>query len=271
MRSNSLSVLVVLIALLAIVGTRAAQTTARGAQQVAPSTACPEVATALTRLMQNDARLRDWPALARYREPNRSAAPASGTEPRVVFMGDSITDLWAQPRFAASFTGKGWIGRGISGQTTPQMLLRFRPDVIDLKPRAVVILAGTNDIAGNTGPMTNEEISGNLMSMAELAKAHGIRVVLASVLPVSEYHTAPNGIPQTTLRPMTRIRALNDWIKRYAASEKHVYLDYFTAMTDDKGLLRADLSADDLHPNAQGYAIMEPLAQAAAAQALKAR
>jgi lysophospholipase L1-like esterase len=149
------------------------------------------------------------------------------------------------------------------------MLVRFRPDVIDLKPAVVVVLAGTNDIAGNTGPISNEEVQSNVMSMSELAKASGIRVVLSSILPVSAYHTAPNGIPQTTLRPMDRIRAINDWMKKYAAAERHVYLDYFSAMVDDKGLLREELSADDLHPNAKGYAVMGPLAEAAILQALR--
>jgi lysophospholipase L1-like esterase len=133
----------------------------------------------------------------------------------------------------------------------------------------VVILAGTNDIAGNTGPMSNEEIQANLASMAELGKAHGIRVVLSSILPVSAYHTTPTGVPQTTARPMDRIRTLNDWMKKYAAAERHVYLDYFSAMVDDKGLLREELSADDLHPNAKGYAVMAPLAEAAILQALR--
>ncbi len=244
------------------------------ARQAGPTAAampsCPEVATAFTNLMRNDARMRDWPNLARYREANRSlGAPAAG-ESRVVFMGDSITDAWPQPRYGALFTAnRSYVGRGISGQTTPQMLIRFRPDVLDLKPKVVVLLAGTNDIAGNTGPMTNEEIQGNLASMAQLARANGIRVVLSSVQPVSAYHTSPNGTPQTQSRPMDRIRAINDWMKTHAAAERHVYLDYFSAMVDDKGVLREDLSADDLHPNAKGYAIMAPLAQAAIAQALR--
>jgi lysophospholipase L1-like esterase len=233
-----------------------------------PAPACPEMATALTRLMNNDARQRDWANLGRYREANRTlGAPPSGAA-RVVFMGDSITDDWPQ-RGSAFFAGKPYVGRGISGQTTPQMLVRFRPDVLDLNPRVVVILAGTNDIAGNTGPMTNEEIQGNLASMAQLAKANGVRVVLSSIQPVSAYHTAPNGVPQTVTRPMERIRAVNEWMKAYAAKEGHVYLDYFSAMVDEKGLLKAELSSDDLHPNAAGYAVMAPLAEAAIARALE--
>ena len=248
---------------------------ALGAQQpvpvpaAPPAPACPEMATALTALMRNDVRLRDWQNLARYRDANRALAAPAGGESRVVFMGDSITDAWPQPRYGEFFSGKPYVGRGISGQTTPQMLIRFRPDVIALKPKVVVILAGTNDIAGNTGPMTDEEIEANLASMTELAKANGIRVVLASILPVSAYHTAANGIPQTTSRPMARILALNEWIKQYAASERHVYLDYFSAMVDSRGLLREELSADDLHPNAKGYAVMGPLAEAAIKQALR--
>ncbi len=246
------------------------------AQQQAPAPppvpSCPELATALVNLGRNDYRLRDWPNLARYRDQNRTltapAAPA-GNEARVVFMGDSITDAWPQPRYGTFFTGKPYIGRGISGQTTPQMLIRFRPDVVDLKPKVVVILAGTNDIAGNTGPMTDEEIEGNLASMAEIGKANGIRVVFSSILPVSAYHTAPNAAPQTQQRPMARIKAINEWMKKYAAAEKHVYLDYVPAMTDATGLLREELSADDLHPNAAGYAIMGPLADAAVKAALR--
>jgi lysophospholipase L1-like esterase len=225
---------------------------------------CPELAAALRAVANNDARLRDWPQIARYREANRAV-----TSTDVVFMGDSITDLWPQPRFGAFFPGRSYIGRGISGQTTPQMLIRMRTDVIALKPKVVVILGGTNDIAGNTGPMTDEQIEGNLASMAELASANGIKVVLSSITPVSSYHAAnPNASPQTTLRPLARVHAVNDWMLQYAAAHKHVYLDYFSAMIDDKGQLRAELSADDLHPNAAGYAIMAPLAEAAIQKAL---
>jgi lysophospholipase L1-like esterase len=241
------------------------------AAQTPPSPAtCPDMATALTALMRNDARLRDWANLARYREANRTLAAPARTDARVVFMGDSITDAWQQPRYGGFFPGKPYVDRGISGQTTPQMLLRFRADVIDLAPKAVVILGGTNDIAGNTGPMSNEEIQGNLASMSELAHAHNIRVVLASVTPVGAYHVAsPAAVPQTTSRPMARIQALNDWMKTFAAAHGDVYLNYFSAMTDASGLLRTELSEDDLHPNAQGYALMAPLAEAAIARALK--
>lgn len=247
-----------------------AQTPAAPPPQTAPPVpSCPEVAQALNAVVQNDMRLRDWALLARYREDNRTLPkPAAGTS-RVVFMGDSITDAWQQPRFGGFFPGKPYVDRGISGQTTPQMLIRFRPDVIALQPKAVVILAGTNDIAGNTGAMTDEEIEGNLASMSELAHASGIKVVLSSILPTSNYHTAPNGIPQTQRRPLARIKALNDWMKSYAATHGDVYLDYFSAMTDATGLLRAELSADDLHPTAAGYALMAPLAEAAIQKALR--
>lgn len=204
--------------------------------------------------------LQDWPNLQRYREDNAKKASAGDL---VVFMGDSITDAWGR-RYGKFFPGKPYINRGISGQTTPQMLIRFRPDVIAHKPKAVVILAGTNDIAGNTGPMTLEEIQGNLMSMAELAKANRIRVVLASVLPVSDYSR-----PQTARRPPEKIKALNEWLQKYARANGHIYLDYFSAMVDEHGFLKKDLSYDGLHPDEKGYEVMEPLAAKAIEAALK--
>jgi lysophospholipase L1-like esterase len=242
---------------------------AQPAAAATPLPSCPELATALTAVVRNDARLRDWPALARYREANIALPTPKAGEARVVFMGDSITDAWQQPRFGRMFQDHPFVDRGISGQTTPQMLVRFRPDVIDLGAKAVVVLAGTNDIAGNTGPMTDEQVEGNLASMSELARAHGIKVILASILPVSAYHVAAGGVPQTTARPMARIRALNDWMKKYAKDNGHLYLDYFSAMVDASGLLREDLSQDDLHPNLKGYEIMGPLAEAAIAEALR--
>jgi len=247
-------------------GSLSAQQGLGGAGQALPSSLlqCPDVAAALTAVTNQDTRLRDWANLARYRDANRTVSGAD-----VVFMGDSITDFWQQPRFGGFFPGKKYVDRGISAQTTPQMLIRFRPDVIALKPRAVVILAGTNDIAGNTGPMTNEEIQNNLASMAELAKANNIKVVLASITPVSAYHVAANAPPQTTRRPVDRVQAINAWMKSYAAANKHVYLDYYSAMIDSTGMLKTELSEDDLHPNAAGYKVMAPLADAAIAQALR--
>jgi lysophospholipase L1-like esterase len=242
----------------------AAPSTVPQAQPASPS--CPELAKALTALVNNDMRLRDWANLARYRELNRTLTAPAADEARVVFMGDSITDFW-QRQAGGFFPGRHYVDRGISGQTTPQMLIRFHPDVVELKPKAVLILAGTNDIAGNTGSMSNEEIEGNLAAMSEIAQANGTRVILSSILPVSAYHNP--AAPQTITRPMVRILALNEWMKSYATKHGHIYLDYFSAMIDSSGMLKEELSTDDLHPNAQGYAIMAPLAQAAIERALK--
>ncbi len=214
------------------------------------------------------ARLNDYANFARYREANMSLSSPPKNEDRVVFMGDSITDSW---KLAEQFPGKPYVNRGISGQTTSQMLIRFRPDVIDLKPKVVVILAGTNDIAGNTGPISLEGIQGNIASMVDLALANGIRIVLASVLPVSDYNRNAQGNPivRTVQRPPEKILALNDWIKKYCAERNLVYLDYYSASVDDKGFLKPDIANDGLHPNAKGYDIMKPLAEAAIAAALK--
>jgi len=235
-------------------------------------TPSPDCAEMKTRLDRAETRLNDWPALARYREDNKKTAAPAKNEQRVVFMGDSITDSWDDPKYGGFFPGKPYIDRGISGQTTPQMLIRFRADVIDLKPKVVVILAGTNDLAGNTGPTTIQAITDNLMSMAELATANGIRVVFASVLPVSDYEMRDGKpIVQTVRRPPAQILELNQWLKDYAAAHHHTYLDYFSAMVDDKGFLKNELSDDGLHPNAQGYVVMAPLAEAAITASLKRR
>lgn len=242
----------------------AAQTTA---PSPAPATA-PTAATVAARAARDSAaleRLRnDWAGLRRYRAANDSlGAPAAG-ERRVVFYGNSITDAWAR-HFPAMFPGKPYVGRGISGQTTPQMLVRFHQDVVALKPAVVVILAGTNDIAGNTGPSTQAMIEDNLSAMTEIAQAHGIRVVLSSVLPVFDYRWKPG------LEPAPKIIALNAWMKRYAASVGATYLDYHSAMADARGGLPSALSGDGVHPNEAGYRAMAPLAEAAIARALERR
>jgi lysophospholipase L1-like esterase len=203
----------------------------------------------------------DWPNFGRYRKANAELAAPKRGEHRVVFLGNSITEGWAQ-HFTTMFPGKPYIGRGISGQTSPQMLVRFRQDVIALKPRAVVILAGTNDIAGNTGPSTIEMIEDNLASMTELAKANGIRVVLSSVLPVYKYPWAPR------LDPAMQIVKLNAWMKDYAAKNGAVYLDYESTMSDDRHGLKCELTYDGVHPNTSGYRVMAQLAERAIANAL---
>ena len=205
----------------------------------------------------------DYGERARYRAANAALPPAAPAENRVVFFGDSITDGW---RLEQSFPGKPYVNRGIGGQTTSQMLVRFRQDVIELRPKVVVILAGTNDIAGNTGPISNAEIEGNLASLAELARAHDIRVVFSSVTPVHNY--TPRAQEFFASRPGERITALNKWLQEYCAANGMVYLDYYTAVVDEKAMLRRDLADDGLHPNAAGYALMARLAEQAIQRAL---
>lgn len=207
--------------------------------------------------------LADWPDLGRYRDENARMAAPSVSESRVVFLGDSITDFWGRQR-GIFFPGKPYVNRGISGQTTPQMLVRFRADVIALKPKVMVILAGTNDIAGNTGPMTLEQIEDNFVSMAELARDNGIRVVLSSVMPVSDDFQV-----WTDRRPPNKIVELNSWLKTYAAKNSLVYLDYYSAMIDERKMFKRELTYDGLHPNSAGYEVMGPLAEKAIALALR--
>jgi lysophospholipase L1-like esterase len=204
----------------------------------------------------------DWAGLSRYREANARLAVPGRQERRVVFYGNSITESWAG-YFPDMFPGKPYIGRGISGQTTPQLLVRFRQDVVALRPKVVVILAGTNDIAGNTGPSTLEMIQDNVRSMTEIAHANRIRVVLSSVLPVHDYPW------RRGLEPSGKIIALNAWMKIYAARVGATYLDYHSAMADTRQGLRADLSNDGVHPTEAGYRVMAPLAEKAIAAALR--
>jgi lysophospholipase L1-like esterase len=239
---------------------RAQQTTAPATQPAQPS--AEEIAK---RRAAQDEKLRtDWADLNRYREANAKLPPPVKNENRVVFMGNSITEGWAR-YFPTMFPGKPYIGRGISGQTTPQMLVRFQQDVVALKPKVVVILAGTNDIAGNTGPSTPEMIQDNIASMAEIAQASGIRVVLSSILPVYDYPWKPG------LEPAPKIIAINNWMKQWARDHHAVYLDYHSAMSDERGGMRSGLASDGVHPTEAGYRVMAPLAEKAIREALRRR
>jgi lysophospholipase L1-like esterase len=201
----------------------------------------------------------DFPWLARYSDADAKLAPPAAGENRVVFLGDSITEGW---HLDTSFPGKPYVNRGISGQTTPQMVLRFHQDVVNLKPKVVVILGGINDIAGNTGPMTLETSENNFMAMTEMAAANGIKVVLCSVLPAYDFPWSPGQYPAQ------KVIELNNWIKSFAASKGITYVDYYTPMKDDRGGLPSTLSRDGVHPNAAGHAIMEPLVEAGIKKAL---
>jgi lysophospholipase L1-like esterase len=211
--------------------------------------------------MQAEQGKKDWAALCYFRADNAALAAQPVPPDRVVFMGDSITQLWgiAEPQdFGASR-----VNRGISGQTTPQMLLRFKQDVLALKPKAVHILAGVNDIAGNTGPTTLEDIENNIASMVELAKAHGVQVILATPLPAGKFTWAPQ------LTPGPQVAQYADWVRRYAAAQDLVLADYYPVLATPDGALKPELGPDGVHPNKDGYALMRPITQAAIAKALK--
>jgi acyl-CoA thioesterase I len=243
-----------------------ASSTAQKAKEEKANSACDQLTP--YQKSQVEQMFNDWAFLARFREADQELGAPKAGETRVVFMGDSITEGWGmkgsggEPDRGVFFPGKPYVNRGISGQTTTQMLVRFRQDVIELKPKVVVVLAGTNDIAENTGKMTLEETEGNVASMSELARANGIRVVLCSVLPASDFRWHPG------LEPAPKIRALNEWMRGYAGKNGFVYVDYYSHMVNGEGGLKSELSPDGVHPNAAGYAIMAPLAEAGIAAAL---
>jgi lysophospholipase L1-like esterase len=207
-------------------------------------------------IAEMQAKLADWPQLEHYRAANAALAPAAPGEDRVVFYGASMTEGWGR-NGSTFFPGKPYVNRGIGGQTTAQMVVRFRQDVIDLHPKAVVILAGTNDVAGNTGPMTPEMTEENWQSMADLAKANGIRVIFASITPSTDFPW------RRGLHPAEKIRALNAWLKEYCAAHSLTYLDYYTSLTNAEGGMKAELTVDGVHATVKGYEVMAPLAQAA--------
>ncbi len=217
----------------------------------------------LPNLAQNLAdQLQDWNQLGRYHDDDARLQALPRDPGRVVFLGDSITDGW---RLAQYFPEKPYVNRGISGQTTPQMLVRLFPDVINLQPAALIILAGTNDISRNTGPETAEMIQDNFRAMTELAQKRGIKVILCSLTPVSDYTSRK----QTERRPPSDILKLNEWLKKYAEEVHAGYADYFSALVDESGFLKNGFSDDGLHPNDRGYALMAPIAQAAIDNAIK--
>lgn len=241
------------------------------AQVAAPAAAPPATAAATSapavtpqQVEQMQKKLEDWPNLARYREENAKLAKASAGERRVVFLGDSITDGWGRGT-GAFFPGKPYVNRGISGQTTPQMLDRFQQDVLHLEPAVVVVLAGINDIAGNTGPESIEAIEDNFRSMVALAKESHVRVVLSSVLPASYFPW------RAGLKPAAEVKELNAWLESFAREQHVTFLNYYPALVNGEGGMRPELATDKaVHPNAAGYALMAPLAEEAIAKALAA-
>ena len=263
---------IILILLLAVISCRADAAQQPAAAPAPPSPDAITVTVPLTgftgldhyRASKIAVYMNDFGQLARYRDANAALKPSAPAENRVVFFGDSITDIWHLDEY---FPGKDYINRGIGGQTTSQMLVRFRQDVIALQPKVLLILAGTNDIAGNSGPISNEDIEGNYASLAELARAHNIQVIFASILPV--YNYTPRSQEFFNSRPMDRILALNRWLKDYCDKNSLIYVDYFSAVADDKGMLKQDLADDGLHPNKAGFLLMAPLAEKAIEKALK--
>jgi lysophospholipase L1-like esterase len=213
----------------------------------------------------------DYGRLSRFAAANAALAAPHPGETRVVFFGDSITDNWSKAGYGGFFPGRPYVNRGIGGQTTAQMLVRFRADVLAIKANVVVILAGTNDIAGNAGPVALEAVEDNLSDLAELGHLHGVHVVLASLLPVSDDKKDAKGEPivRTKDRPPATILALNAWLAKYGREHGAVYLDYYTAVADKAGALKPELTDDGLHPNAAGYALMAPLAEKAIAESLR--
>ena len=241
---------------------------------VTAARALPECAPLLQVIDRMEGLLKRWPNFERYRADNAALPPPANGQKRVVFMGDSITDQWDDPAWSSGFfPGQPYVNRGINGQTTAQMLVRFRPDVLRLQPQVVVILGGTNDLASLFPEPALPVIRDNVTSMVELAQGNGIRVVLASVLPVNDYSKRPDGTvrPQVPRHPTASILAINEWIKSYAEEKGALYLDYHAAMVDERGWLKADLSDDGIHPNPKGYEVMAPLAARAIAAALTAK
>jgi lysophospholipase L1-like esterase len=224
-----------------------------------PTSVSPDELARMQRLLQ------DWPELGRYRNWDEKLPPPAPGEKRVVFLGDSITDFWSQ-RSKAFFANKPYVNRGINGQTTPQMLVRFRQDVINIKASVVVVLAGTNDLGGVNGPETVPEIEGYLASLAEMGHANSIKVVLCSILPVNDYVK-----PRTASRRPVDIMQINSWMKEFCGRTGCTYVDYYSHMLDARGVLPKDLSLDGLHPNEAGYAIMQPLAERGIKEALASR
>ncbi|WP_241258572.1 SGNH/GDSL hydrolase family protein [Flavobacterium sp. Sr18] len=215
----------------------------------------------LSIVMGGKVQAQDWPNLNKYQNENANLKPIAPGDKRIVFMGDSITEFWSVTD-SEYFAGKPYVNRGISGQTTPQMLIRFRADVIALKPAAVIILAGINDIAGNSGPATLDMIANNIFSMAQLAKANNIKVILCSVLPAYDFSWKPNQ------NPAEKVVALNKMIKNYADANGILYLDYFSTMKDERNGLKTAYSGDGVHPNKLGYQVMAPLAEKAITEVL---